>query len=211
MQAAELSIRYPKSGGVYTFPSRAISKDAGFLTARGYLVSNVIAVAFAHPNFNPANFRNFFGQGVKGGTGWIEAVPNAMKAMADDDRFPAVCKRLNKSHSPSTAIWITTVAACLLSCLPRYTELLVNLGSLVAAVNIAMVIPAAVFARKKTTLEEGAFRAPGGNAVSILTVVLILCTYIPKFTSGDLQMWLFTAIIYSLSLLAMVYYRRRAK
>lgn len=317
LQAAELSIRYPKSGGVYTFPSRAISKDAGFLTAWGYLVSNVIAVAFAHPNFNPANFQNFFGQGVKGSTGWIEAVPNAMtgfgsivavaflvgqvenpkknvplatlvalglvvllyvlmiaatmghvtaqfltdnpgmrfipmfaaaftsmsniawlpklisvsaviallttmlvvlnltanamKAMADDDRFPAVCKRLNKSHSPSTAIWITTVAACLLSCLPRYTELLVNLGSLVAAVNIAMVIPAAVFARKKTTLEEGAFRAPGGNAVSILTVVLILCTYIPKFTSGDLQMWLFTAIIYALGLIAMFYYRRRAK
>ena len=123
----------------------------------------------------------------------------------------AVCKKLNKSQSPSTAIWITTVAACLLSCLPKYTELLVNLGSLVAAVNIAMVILAAVFARKKTTLEEGAFAAPGGNAVSILTVVIILCTYIPKFTSGDLQMWLFTAIIYGLGLLAMVYYRLRAK
>lgn len=382
LQAAELSIRYPKSGGVYTFPSRAISKDAGFLTAWGYLVSNVIAVAFAaiyvgtylavgwtvfsnqqiplailsvlfctwmclnkistagkinnilvsvliltmltyvivafsHPNFNPANFQNFFGQGVKGSTGWIEAVPNAMtgfgsivavaflvgqvenpkknvplatlvalglvvllyvlmiaatmghvtaqfltdnpgmrfipmfaaaftsmgniawlpkliavsaviallttmlvvlnltanamKAMADDDRFPAVCKKLNRSQSPSTAIWITTIAACLLSCLPKYTELLVNLGSLVAAVNIAMVILAAVFARKKATLEEGAFAAPGGNAVSILTVIIILCTYIPKFTSGDLQMWLFTAIIYGLGLIAMAYYRCRAK
>ena len=133
-----------------------------------------------------------------------------MKAMADDGRFPAVCKKLNKSESPSTAIWITTVAACLLSCLPKYTELLVNLGSLVAAVNISMVIIAAVYARKKTTLEEGAFVAPGGNVLSIITVVVILSTYIPKLTSGDMQMWLFTAVIYGLGLIAMLYYKKKA-
>ena len=85
-----------------------------------------------------------------------------------------------------------------------------NLGSLVAAVNIAMVIIAAVYARKKTTLEEGAFVAPGGNVLSIITVVVILSTYIPKLTSGDMQMWLFTAVIYGLGLIAMLYYKKKA-
>ncbi|MFQ9511601.1 MAG: amino acid permease, partial [Lachnospiraceae bacterium] len=47
LQAAELSIRYPKSGGVFVFPSRAIGLNWGFIAAWGYLVANCIAVAFA--------------------------------------------------------------------------------------------------------------------------------------------------------------------
>lgn len=382
LQAAELSIRYPKSGGVYTFPARAINPKIGFVTAWGYLISNTIAVAFAaiyvgtylgvgweifsgstmqivlaivavlfctwmclnnistagkinnilvsilivtmaayciiaftHPNFNWANFSNFFGQGVKGSTGWIEAVPNAMtgfgsivavaflvgqvdnpkknvpkatiialalvvclyvlmiaatmghvtaqflidnpgmrfipmfaaaftsmsniawlpklisisallallttmlvvlnltanamKSMADDGMLPAALTKVGKAGTPTVAIAVVTVASCILSCFPSATEMLVNLGSLFAAVNISLVIISAVFARKKTTLDADAFVAPGGNALSIITVVLIACTYIPKFTSGDAQMWIFTIAIYAIGALIMAYYTKK--
>ena len=382
LQAAELSIRYPKSGGVYTFPARAINPKIGFVTAWGYLVSNTIAVAFAaiyvgtylgvgwsflgnlqiplailatllcawlclnkistagkinnilvgvlivtmltyiiiaftHPNFSWDNFSNFFGQGVKGTTGWIEAVPNAMtgfgsivavaflvgqvenpkknvptatvvalglvvclyvlmivstmghvtaqflidnpgmrfipmfaaaftsmsnvvwlpklisiaafialvttmlvvlnltanamKSMADDGMLPATFTKLNKADSPAPAIIVVTVVSCILSCFPSATELLVNLGSLFAAVNVSMVIIAAVFARKKTTLEADAFVAPGGNIVSIITVVLILCTYIPKFFSGDVTMWVFTIVLYVIGAVIMMYFEKKNK
>lgn len=46
--------------------------------------------------------------------------------------------------------------------------------------------------------------------LSIITVVVILSTYIPKLTSGDMQMWLFTAVIYGLGLIAMLYYKKKA-
>ena len=371
LQAAELSIRYPKSGGVYTFPARAISPKLGAITAWGYLVSNVIAVAFAaiyvgtylgvawtifngkamqialgviatlfcawmcwnkistagkinnilvtgliitmaiyvitaftHPNFNPANFQNFFGQGAKGATGWIEAVPNAMtgfgsivavaflvgavenpkknvptatiialllvvclymlmiistmghvttqflidnpgmrfipmfaaaftsmsnvpwltkvisiaallallttmlvvlnltanamRAMADDGFLPKFLTKDNKNGTPGTAIITVTVLCCILACFPSWTEILVNLGSLFAAVNISLVIISAVFARKKTTIDADAFTAPGGNVVSIITVVVILSTYITKlFGAGNGTMWAFSIALYA--------------
>ena len=370
LQAAELSIRYPKSGGVYTFPARAISPKLGAITAWGYLVSNCIAVAFAaiyvgtylgvawtifsgkamqialgivatlfcawmcwnkistagkinnilvgalivtmviyivtaftHPNFNWANFQNFFGQGAKGTTGWIEAIPNAMtgfgsivavaflvgavenpkknvplatiialllvvalymlmivatmghvtaafleanpgmrfipmyaaaftsmsnvswlpqvisiaallallttmlvvlnltanamRAMADDGFLPKFLTKDNKNGTPGTAIITVTVICCVLACFPSWTEILVNLGSLFAAMNISLVIISAVFARKKTTIDADAFTAPGGNVVSILTVVAIFCTYIPKlFGAGNGTMWAFCVGLY---------------
>lgn len=86
-----------------------------------------------------------------------------------------------------------------------------NLGSLFAAVNVSMVIIAAVFARKKTTLEADSFVAPGGNIVSIITVVLILCTYIPKFFSGDVTMWIFTIVLYVIGAVIMMYFEKKNK
>ena len=383
LQAAELSIRYPKSGGVYTFPARAISPKLGFITAWGYLVSNCIAVAFAaiyvgtylgvgwtifsgaamqiilgvvatlfcawlcwnkistagkinnilvsalivtmltyiiiaftHPNFNWGNFSNFFGQGCKGVTGWIEAVPNAMtgfgsivavaflvgavenpkknvpkatlialllvvclymlmivatmghvttqflidnpgmrfipmfaaaftsmsniawlpkvisiaallallttmlvvlnltanamKAMADDGFLPKVLTKVNKGGSPAGALVLITIICSILACFPAWTEILVNLGSLFAAVNISLVIIAAVFARKKTTIDADAFTAPGGNVVSIITVVVILSTYVTKlFGAGNGTMWAFSIALYAIGAIVMVYFSKK--
>ena len=76
--------------------------------------------------------------------------------------------------------------------------------------NVSLVIVSAIFARKKTTLEEGAFTAPGGNVVSVITVALILCTYLPKlFGSGNGQMWIFSIVLYAIGALIMVYYSRK--
>ena len=54
MQVAELSVRYPKSGGTFVFPQKAFGATnpkrgdmIGFLSSWGYSVSNVIAVAFS--------------------------------------------------------------------------------------------------------------------------------------------------------------------
>ena len=354
LQAAELSIRYPKSGGVYTFPARAINPKIGFVTAWGYLVSNTIAVAFAaiyvgtylgvgwsflgnlqiplailatllcawlclnkistagkinnilvgvlivtmltyiiiaftHPNFSWDNFvavaflvgqvenpkknvptatvvalglvvclyvlmivstmghvtaqflidnpgMRFIPMFAAAFTSmsnvvWLPKLisiaafialvttmlvvlnltANAMKSMADDGMLPATFTKLNKADSPAPAIIVVTVVSCILSCFPSATELLVNLGSLFAAVNVSMVIIAAVFARKKTTLEEDAFVAPGGNIISIITVVLILCTYIPKFFSGDITMWVFTIVLYVVGAVIMMYFEKKNK
>ncbi|MEG1012481.1 MAG: APC family permease [Ruthenibacterium sp.] len=53
MQIAELSTIYPRSGGVFVFPAKALGKTEkqgrvwGFLSAWGYIISNIIAVAFS--------------------------------------------------------------------------------------------------------------------------------------------------------------------
>lgn len=383
LQAAELSLRYPKSGGVYTFPARAISPKLGFVTAWGYLVSNVIAVAFAaiyvgtylgvawpifngvgmqialavaavilclilcwnkisaagkinnilvtalivcmaiyiiaaftHPNFNWGNFSNFFGQGVKGSLGWVEAIPNAMtgfgsivavaflvgqvenpkktvplativalllvvclymlmivatlghitaaqldeqaflrfipmfgaamlsmndlpwlpgvisiaavlallttmlvvlnltanalKAMADDGSMPKFLTKETKGGSPAACLLVIAGLAAILSCFPGATETLVNLGSIFAAANISLVVLSAIFARKKTTLEPGTFTAPGGNVVSIITLVGLLATYVVKILSSWTQLG-FTVLIYAVGIIFMVAYSKMSK
>lgn len=383
LQAAELSLRYPKSGGVYTFPARAINPNLGFITAWGYLVSNIIAVAFAaiyvgtylgvawpifngttmqillacaavvfclilcwnkistagminnilvsalvvcmavyvitaftHPNFNWANFQNFFGQGSKGNLGWIDAIPNAMtgfgsivavaflvgqvenpkknvplatitalllvvglymlmivatlghitaaqldqmaflrfipmfgaashsmadvtwlpsvisiaavlallttmlvvlnltanalKAMADDGKMPKFLTKQTKGGSPWVCLLIIAGLSIVLCCFPGATETLVNLGSIFAAANISLVVLAAIFARKKTQLEPGTFTAPGGNVVSIITLVGLLATYVVKIL-GNWQQLIFTVIIYIVGVVFMVAYDKIAK
>lgn len=382
LQAAELSIRYPKSGGVFVFPARAIGPKWGFIAAWGYLVSNSIAVAFAaiyvgtylgvswemfskmqiilaiiavifvtwmnlkkvtmagkvnnilvislivcmviyiiaaftHPNFCWGNFANFFDGGM-GKTGWIEAIPNAMtgygsivaiafmvsevhepnktvpksllialglivglyvlmivatmghvttdflvenpgmrfipmfaaaftsmsnlswlskvisiaavlalittmlvvekltagavKSMADEDLLPAVFKKENKDGAPATATIAVAIVCVILSCFPSATEILVNLGSLFAAINISLVIISAVFARKKEPYVQGNFRAPGGNVLSIITVIAIISTYIPKMIGGgNGMMWTFTIVLYAIGGIIMVYYTKKKK
>ena len=50
---AELSTRFPKSGGVFVFPSKALGRDGkdspfwGWISTWGYINANIVAVAFA--------------------------------------------------------------------------------------------------------------------------------------------------------------------
>ena len=44
---AELSSIFPKSGGVYVFPSKALGKIWGWISCWGYIMSNIVAIAFA--------------------------------------------------------------------------------------------------------------------------------------------------------------------
>lgn len=50
MFCAELSMYYPKSGGVYVFPARAFGKRVGFLAAWGYINAQICAIAFSAIN-----------------------------------------------------------------------------------------------------------------------------------------------------------------
>lgn len=54
MMVAELSVRYPKSGGTFVFPQRALGLKNqkvgdfwGFISAWGFIVANIIAIAFS--------------------------------------------------------------------------------------------------------------------------------------------------------------------
>lgn len=50
---AELSTRFPKSGGVFVFPSKALGKTEeqgrlwGWISTWGYINANIVAIAFA--------------------------------------------------------------------------------------------------------------------------------------------------------------------
>ena len=375
IQVAELSIRYPKSGGVFVFPAKAMGKNEregkvwGFISAWGYVISNIIAVAFSAiyvavylgvgfqalagfriplaiisivictalnlikvtsagkynnvlvallvitmltfvsiamfaGRWNPQNMVPFFTQGAKGVAGFIQAIPNAMVgygsvvaiafmvgevenpnrtvpkslaislilvvllyqlmilgtmgnittefliknpgmrfipmfaaaftslnmfpwlsklisisallallttmlvvgflnaravcSMANAKMLPAFFGKVNKNGVPSTACLTLSACTIVLSCFPSITELLVNLGSISAAITIVIVCFSLIASRKKLPHVEGNYAAPGGNIVSILTIILILVCYIPAIFNGSVYMWLFTFILYGI-------------
>ena len=386
IQVAELSIRYPHSGGVFVFPAKAMGKTEkegkiwGFISAWGYIISNIIAVAFSaiyvatymgvgfealanlqiplaiaavilvtilnlmkitdagkfnnilvggliltmvlyiciaffSGTWNAANFSPFFSQGAMGTTGFITAIPNAMvgygsvvaiaflvsevknpnrtvpksmaismvlvvllyllmiiatmgnittqllidnpgfrfipmfaaaftslasvpwlsklisiaallallttmlvvlslnaravSSMAEGGMLPKPLAKLNKNGVPGTATIVLAIVCMILSCFPSLTELLVNLGSVSAAITIVIVCASLICARKKVPHQEGNYKAPGGNFVSILTIVLIVASYIPGIFGGGGTMWLFTIIIYAVGAVIMAYYLKK--
>ena len=377
VQVAELSVRYPHSGGVYVFPAKSLNKFWGFAAAWGYVISNFIAVAFSaiyvatylgfealaglqiplalasilfcvilnmmkvtdagkfnnvlvglliitmllfsgialsHGNFNFDNFSNFFDGGM-GKTGWIQAIPNAMvaygsvvaiafmvgqvkdpnrtvpksmaialiivvslyllmivgtlghittqflvdnpgmrfipmfaaawtsmtnvpwlsklisvsafialittmlvvqnlnaltiRAMAEDGALPKVLAKSNKNGAPSAGIILAAVVAGILSCQPSWTELLVNLGSIAAAVTVVIVCYSLIASRKQLPSIEGNYKAPGGNALSWATIIVIVASYIPAIFNGGAKMWIFTAIIYIVGILIYFLYSKK--
>ena len=379
VQVAELSVRYPHSGGVYVFPAKSLNKFWGFAAAWGYIISNFIAVAFSaiyvatylgvgfealaglqiplalasilfcvilnmmkvtdagkfnnvlvglliitmllfsgialsHGNFNFDNFSNFFDGGM-GKTGWIQAIPNAMvaygsvvaiafmvgqvkdpnrtvpksmaialiivvslyllmivgtlghittqflvdnpgmrfiplfaaawtsmtnvpwlsklisvsafialittmlvvqnlnaltiRAMAEDGALPKVLAKSNRNGAPSAGIILAAVVAGILSCQPSWTELLVNLGSIAAAVTVVIVCYSLIASRKQMPSIEGNYKAPGGNALSWATIIVIVASYIPAIFNGGAKMWIFTAIIYIVGILIYFLYSKK--
>lgn len=69
MQVCELAVRYPRSGGIFVFPQKAIGGEKGnfwgFISAWGYIISNFIAIAFSAitiGNFIENSFPSLSGQ-----------------------------------------------------------------------------------------------------------------------------------------------------
>ena len=133
----------------------------------------------------------------------------AVSSMADGGMLPKSLAKLNKNGVPGTATVTLAIVCMILSCFPSLTELLVNLGSVSAAITIVIVCAFLICARKKVPHQAGNYKAPGGNFISVLTIVLIAASYIPGIFSGGGTMWLFTIIIYAVGAVIMAYYLKK--
>lgn len=366
IEVAELSTRYPHSGGVYVFPRKTLGKYLGFIAAWGYVIANFIAVAFSaiyigrylsvgfpslapystlfailaivlcaflnslkisdagkfngvlvgvlaltmltfsitaitNKNFDVSNFTPFF-DGSEGRFGFLEALPNAMlgygslvsiafmvgevkkpqknvplsivislfivmslyalmivgtlghitssfllenpgmrytpmyaavwhgmsdkvwllklisvsavlalvttilivqyltaltiRAMSSDGTLPRFLGWSNKNGAPISGIICVVLVASLLALRPSSTDLLVNLASLTSAITIVVVLFSLLKARKIRPVSGDEYKAPLGNFLSYVIILVIVLSYIPGLKSSNLNMWLFTLSTY---------------
>ena len=128
-----------------------------------------------------------------------------------NDREPFLAHNFMRTTDldDGTATVTLAIICMVLSCFPSLTELLVNLGSVSAAITIVIVCASLICARKKVPHQAGSYKAPGGNFISVLTIVLIVASYIPGIFSGGGTMWLFTIIIYAVGAVIMAYYLKK--
>lgn len=388
LQVAELSTIYPKSGGVFVFPSKSLGKTEkqgkiwGFISVWGYIIANIIAIAFAaiyvatylgvgFPIFNGMQVQlaiaacilccilnvlkisvtgkantalvtvlvitmiifivvglfggqwdsslltPFFTQGAKGGTGFLSAIPNAMvaygsivaiafmvsevenpnknvpksimiamsivvalylliilatvglitagfleenpgmrfiplyaaaftklgafpwiskvisisavmallttmlvlialtsraiAATADGGMLPKSLGKINKkTGTPLIATITITIGSIIISCFPQFTAEIVNLGSLFAAITISINCVSLIVARKRHKYIKGNYRAPGGNILPILTLAIIVASYIPGIIDGA-ALWYYTAICYAVGVVILTLMLKKDK
>lgn len=118
----------------------------------------------------------------------------ALKASAESGILPKwFAKTSEKTNMPVNAQIIVTLVVGVVASFPDFTNLIVNLGALCNAIVVAIVCLTVVAARKKNPNLEGTFRAPGGDALPILTFIVIIAAYIPGIISGGGQLWAWTA------------------
>ncbi len=117
----------------------------------------------------------------------------ALKASAESGILPKwFAKTSKKSNMPVNAQLVVTLVVGLVASFPDFTNLIVSLGALCNAVVVAIVCLTVVAARKKNPDAENVFRAPGGDALPIVTFIVIIAAYIPGIISGGGTLWAWT-------------------
>lgn len=138
----------------------------------------------------------------------VSLTSRAIQASALQGIMPKKLGENNKAGVPAYAAALVAAPSMAISCFPQFTSIIVGFAALFAAVTISINCVSLIAARKKFPLEEGAFKAPGGNALPVIAMILILTCYIPDVISGGWIIWAYTAAWY---LIGMIFYKLRTK
>jgi len=113
-----------------------------------------------------------------------------------------------KTGVPVNAQIVVMVIVGVIAAFPSLTNFIVNLGSLCNAIVVAIICLTIVAARKKFPAEPGSFRAPGGDVLPIITLIVLIAAYIPDILAGGWHLWAWTAAYY---LVGMIIYALAVK
>lgn len=127
-----------------------------------------------------------------------------LQACAESGILPKfLAKNNQKTGVPVNAQIVVILIVGVIASFPKFTNLIVNLGSLCNAIVVAIICLTVVAARKKNPSVQDSFRAPGGNILPIVTLIVIIAAYIPGILSGGWQLWAWTAGYF---LIGMIFY-----
>jgi APA family basic amino acid/polyamine antiporter len=119
----------------------------------------------------------------------------------------SLAKTGKQSGSPLYATAVVVVVTGLFAAFPQLTNILINLGALCNVIVVAIVCVTVLASRKKyPKLEAEHFRAPGGTILPVITLAVLVASYVPSILQGGWQLWVATAVYY---LLGMLLYRGR--
>jgi APA family basic amino acid/polyamine antiporter len=122
--------------------------------------------------------------------------------------LPAVLGRTTTNGVPVAATIIITVITAIFAAFPQLTDILINFGALCNVIVVAIVCITVMASRNhQPTLLTDTFRAPGGTALPIITLLVLVASYIPSILQGGWKLWAVTALYYVLGML--LYGKRR--
>ena len=125
-----------------------------------------------------------------------------LEATAESGILPKfLAKKNEKTNVPVNSQLTVMVIVGIIASFPSAMWLIVNFGALCNAIVIAIICITVIAARKKNPDVKDVFRAPGGNALPIITFIVIIVAYIPDILKGGWQLWAYTAAYFAIGLL----------
>lgn len=133
---------------------------------------------------------------------------HTLQACAGNGILPHfLAKESKKTGSPIGATVVVVVVTGFFSAIPQLTNILINLGALCNVIVVAIVCLTVLSSRTQhPELGENSFKAPGGKVLPILTLGVLVATYIPSVLGGGWQLWVATLVYY---VIGMAFYARR--
>ncbi len=118
----------------------------------------------------------------------------SLQAAADDAILPKpFAKCSDKTGVPLFSTVIVAIVAGAVASFPQFTATMVSFGAIFSVFTIVVNIIALMVARKKNPYVPGNFRCPGGSAVPVISLILLLICNASDIINGSWVVWLYTA------------------
>ena len=134
----------------------------------------------------------------------------ALQASGSAGILPKGLGKINeKTNTPVNAQMVVILVVGIIAAFPSATNFIVNFGSLCNAIVVAIICVTIIAARKKNPEITDKFTAPGGNALPIVTLIVLIAAYIPGIVQGGYMLWVWTAVYFVIGMA--IYFISQAK
>ena len=129
-----------------------------------------------------------------------------LQASSKDTMLPKIFGNNNRNGVPSFAALFTSLFAIIIALFPKITLQIVNFGAIFNLFTIIITLISLFKARKEAKSETLAFKAPGGNALIIIILLILIGCNITSIITGGKDLFLFTIVFWVIGLI--IYYGR---
>ena len=124
-----------------------------------------------------------------------------LQASSQDTMLPIIFCKNNGNGVPAFAAIITSLLSMIIALFPKITLQIVNFGAIFNLFTIIITLFSLAKARKEAKDKNIAFKAPGGNALIIIILLILISCNITSIITGGLDLFLFTIISWLIGLI----------
>ena len=124
-----------------------------------------------------------------------------MQASSLDGMLPKIVSVNNRCSVPAYAALFTCFISMIIAMFPKITLQIVNFGAIFNLFTIIITLSSLVAARKKLENQTPAFKAPGGNALIIIILLILIGCNITSIIIGGKDLFLFTIAFWIIGLI----------
>ena len=129
-----------------------------------------------------------------------------LQASSLDTMLPKILGKNNRNGVPAIAALLTSLLAIIVAFFPKVTLQIVNFGAIFNLFTIIITLISLFAARKESKSKDVAFKAPGGTALIIIILMILIGCNITSIVIGGKDLLLFTIVFWLIGLI--IYYCR---